>query len=113
MAEALEWQIEEAGNTAVIALSGRVDESTADQFKECLIDVASKGHERVVLDLQGIDYMSSRGLRAVTLAQRAADKHGCTFVLARPNDTMREILQISRYDLIFRVTDTIEEARDG
>ncbi len=54
--------------------------------------------------------MSSRGLRALTLAQRAGQESGTTIALARPNDTMREILAISRYDMVFRVADTIEDA---
>jgi anti-anti-sigma factor len=63
-----------------------------------------------IIDLEKVDYMSSRGLRALTLAQRAGQSSGTTIVLARPNDTMREILAISRYDLVFRVADTIEDA---
>ena len=54
--------------------------------------------------------MSSRGLRALTLAQRKGTEGGTSLVLARPNEVMREILAISRYDMIFKVADTIEDA---
>ena len=62
------------------------------------------------LDLAQVAYMSSRGLRALTLAQRAGQEAGTTIVLARPNETMREILAISRYDMVFRVAASIEDA---
>lgn len=106
----LDWTSEERGGAVVLAPSGRVDESTADEFRENLLDAMKAGPDTAVIDLGGVDYMSSRGLRALTLAQRASQEAGTTIVLARPNETMREILAISRYDMVFRVADTIEEA---
>jgi len=52
-------------------------------------------------------------LRALTLAQRKGGERGTALVLARPNPTMREILAISRYDMIFKVAETIDEALAG
>ncbi|WP_241761201.1 STAS domain-containing protein [Erythrobacter sp. NAP1] len=106
----LDWKTEERGSALIIAPSGRVDESTADNFKTNLIEHVKAAPANAVIDLAGIDYMSSRGLRALTLAQRAGQETDTTIVLARPNETMREILAISRYDMVFRVADTIEDA---
>lgn len=109
-ASALEWTSVERGNAIVLAPAGRVDESTADEFKERLLVAVEAAPATAVIDLAAIAYMSSRGLRALTLAQRAAKGSDTTIILARPNDTMREILAISRYDMVFRVADTIEDA---
>lgn len=109
----LGWTSEQRGDAVVLSASGRVDESTADQFRENLLSAMDAGPSTAVIDLGGVDYMSSRGLRALTLAQRASQSHGTTIVLARPNETMREILAISRYDMVFRVADTIEDALNG
>lgn len=98
------------GGVTLIAPSGRVDESTASEFKDNLSEAAVTAGDTMVIDLHGIDYMSSRGLRALTLAQRAGADSDTTIILARPNEVMREILAISRYDMIFKVVDTIEEA---
>lgn len=107
---ALEWTSQERGSAIVLAPVGRVDESTADEFRERLLAAVEAAPATAIIDLAGIAYMSSRGLRALTLAQRAAKGGDTTIVLARPNDTMREILAISRYDMVFRVADTIEDA---
>jgi len=108
--EGLEWRSEDRAGVIVVAPIGRVDESTADDFKEHLVAAASNGVKTLVIDLSGIAYMSSRGLRGLTLAQRAGSTAGTTIVLAQPNETMREILAISRYDMLFRVADTVEDA---
>ena len=107
---ALEWTSEVRGGALVLKPSGRVDESTADAFKVNLLAAMETGPATAIIDLAGIDYMSSRGLRALTLAQRAGKDAGTTIVLARPNETMREILAISRYDMVFKVSDRIEDA---
>ena len=106
----LDWNTDKRAGATVLAPSGRIDESTADAFKEHLLSAMEAGPAVAIIDLSGIDYMSSRGLRALTLAQRAGQEAGSTIVLARPNETMREILAISRYDMVFRVADTVEEA---
>lgn len=108
--DVLQWSRQEKGSALVLSPKGRVDETSADAFKDHLVDAVEGGPVTTVIDLSGIAYMSSRGLRGLTLAQRAANGNGTTIVLACPNDTMREILAISRYDMIFKVADTIEEA---
>jgi anti-anti-sigma factor len=109
----LDWRTDEREGARVVAACGRVDESTATGFTERLVAEAASAPAKLVLDLSGIAYMSSRGLRALTLAQREAGRTGSTIVLAQPNETMREILAISRYDMIFTVTETIEDALAG
>jgi anti-anti-sigma regulatory factor len=52
--------------------------------------------------------MSSRGLRALTVAKREGDEARVAIVLASPNDIMREILAISRYDKLFAIIETID-----
>ena len=93
---------------------GRVDEATAAAFLERLSQeihsAAEDGTRLVVLGLAEISYMSSRGLRALTLAQREGGERDVRIVLAEPNDIMREILAISRYDLVFPVFDTTDAA---
>lgn len=108
--DVLQWTSREQGGALVLLPEGRVDETSADFFKEYLVNAVGTELETAIIDLSGIEYMSSRGLRGLTLAQRAANESGTTIVLACPNDTMREILAISRYDMVFRVADTIEDA---
>ena len=105
---------EDAREGAIIAApEGKVDESTAQSFGANLEDAVSRAADsaaKLIVDFSGIAYMSSRGLRALTLAKRKADGAGVRIILAAPTDIVREILAISRYDKLFGVTDTVEAA---
>ena len=88
---------------------GRVDETTWEAFfghlSEAVREAAASGAPLFV-DLSGLDYMSSRGLRALTMAKREAGE-AVVITLAAPNARMREILAISRYDKLFAIVDDV------
>ena len=108
----MEYTLDLRDDAIVFRISGRVDESTWTAFGEGLSDAIRQaggaGVAEVVIDLTDLDYMSSRGLRVLTVAKREADEAGIGLRLAAPNDVMREILAISRYDKLFTVTDRVE-----
>lgn len=91
-------------------MSGLIDETTVVDFAEILGRHAENCGGTMVVDLSGIASMSSRGLRALSLAQRRGAKAGTQIRLARPNPALREQLSISRYDILFPVAETIEDA---
>ncbi len=107
----MEWTSRRSGGVLVGEPQGRVDETTWEAFLAALngaIGEAGADGSSLVLDLDRIEWMSSRGLRVLTLAKREADSKNVAITLARPNERMREIFEISRYDKIFTVTDRLE-----
>ena len=106
----MDWELERSGARFVGRPRGRVDETTWEAFSQALTgavrEAAAAGGLPLVVDLTGLDYMSSRGLRALTMAKREAGEV-VKITLAAPNDRMREILAISRYDKLFEVTDAV------
>jgi anti-anti-sigma factor len=85
---------------------GRIDETSwlnfSQQLHQAVIGSAASG-SNLLVDLGQVDYMSSRGLRALTLARRAADQAGIEIALFNLNSRMAEILAISRYDKLFAI----------
>ncbi|WP_156679582.1 STAS domain-containing protein [Sphingomonas profundi] len=108
----MDWSDSAVGDALVGRPEGRVDEGSWETFLGGItqrVGNAADAGRRFVLDLSGVDYMSSRGLRVLTLAKREADARGVALSLACPNDRMREILAISRYDKIFAVADALPQ----
>ena len=106
---ALEFRDRHVDSVLVTAPVGRIDESTADAFKLGFIERVQT-NDASVYDLSCVDYMSSRGLRALTLGQRAAIQAGHRFSIASLNETMREIFALSRYDQAFKIEPDIAHA---
>ena len=112
MKEPFSWSLEPLADRLVGRPAGRVDEATWETFSQALIGAVRQAKDAgvpLVVDLAGLDYMSSRGLRALMLASREA-AGGAAIILAAPRDTMREILAISRYDKMFKVADSVDTA---
>ena len=95
----MHYTLECRSDAVIVGVSGRVDEAIATA-KETQAG-------RVIIDLADLDYMSSRGLRALTVAKREGEEADVMLSLAAPNEVMREILAISRYDRLFAISDTI------
>ena len=99
----------------IVGPAGRVDEATWKEFDSelatAVLQTSRDGLETLIVDLSRVDYMSSRGLRALTVAKHQAQAVDVTIRLASPNDVMREILAISRYDRLFAIDDRVPADR--
>ena len=84
----------------IVAARGKVDEATWEAFGRHLDNAIQRaiqeGCGALVIDLSGLEYMSSRGLRALTVAKRQADAAGLPSRSRSPNEVMRESPAISR-----------------
>ena len=98
------------GQTLVVVPHGVIDANTIKAFQRHIFAALTLRSKRVVIDLAQVGVISSRGLRAVTLAQRAGRAYDTQIMLACPTPAMREVLAISQYDMVFEVADTIEDA---
>jgi anti-sigma B factor antagonist len=110
----MDYSFDRQGDAMVVAVRGRVDEASWVAFgvglSEGIEKASDAGLAKMVIDLGGLEYMSSRGLRVLTVAKREGDDAGVSVALASPNDVMREILAISRYDKLFTISETVAAA---
>jgi len=54
----------------LMAVRGRVDSSTAPRLEEALEAVMQKGRYHIVLDMSGVEFLGSAGLRAIVSAYK-------------------------------------------
>lgn len=90
----------------VASVSGRVDHSAAEAFRDLLwpaLQDCGEGQTQLVLDLSGLDYISSAGLRVLMLAAREVKPRNGRVVVSSLQPVVREIFEISRFNLLFRV----------
>ena len=90
----------------IVAVSGRVDHGNADQFRVLLwpmLASCAAGRDRLVLDLSGLEYISSACLRVLMLASREVKTRDGMLLVCGLQTVVREIFEISRFNIVFRV----------
>jgi len=100
-------------DTVALFPSGRIDHATADCFKAALaphLAAVAAGRDRAVIDLAGVEYISSVGLRVLLLASKQAKAQGGALVVADLQPVVREIFEISRFNLVLEIFPTLREA---
>jgi anti-anti-sigma factor len=93
-------------DVVIVAVSGRVDHANADGFRAQLwphLAGCAAGGDRLVLDLAGLEYISSAGLRVLMLASRDVKGRDGTLLVCGLQPIVREIFEISRFNVVFNV----------
>ncbi len=95
---------------SIVTVSGRVDSETAPQLDDALAQLAAGGKNKIVLDLKGVDYISSAGLRAIVKAGQAAQKSGGELRLAAVSSAVETVLRTVGMLQMFKLYNTSGEA---
>ena len=101
---------EAAGAVTVLAPHGRIDTQTAKTLETAVLGVVAAGGRRLVVDLSGVDYISSAGLRVILLGGKRLKEAGGTIVLCGLGPTIRDVFEISGFLRLFEVTVARPEA---
>lgn len=81
-------------STVTLTLAGEVDPHTSDQLDQAVDDALVDG-TRLVLDLGGVTFIDSAGLRSLIRAQRRSDEVGGSLVLRAPRPSTLRVLEIT------------------
>ena len=93
---------------SVMKVKGRVDSEAAPQLDDALTKLLQSNRNKIVLNLQDVNYMSSAGLRAMVKAYQSANKSGGDVRLAAVSEPIEVILRT-----VGMMFSTSEEAAAG
>jgi anti-sigma B factor antagonist len=107
----LEFKTTRNGTVAVVAPTGELDLSGAAILEDELDRLAAEPElATVVLDLRGLEFMDSSGLRLVVMADMRAREAGRRFALIRGGDTVHRVFEITRMSDRLDFVESPEEA---
>ena len=92
-------------NQVVLKIDGRVDTNTSPQLQSAILDAFQRS-SHIVLDFEKVPYISSAGLRALLIGQKAVAANQQTMVLRNVSEEIMEVFDMTGFSDIL----TIEEA---
>ena len=100
---ALNISVESMKRVELITATGRIDSSNASQFEGSLKELTGNGRNSLVLNLAGVTYMSSAGLRTLVSTLKDCKRGGGDVRLAAPSERVAEVLSLAGLDSLFKV----------
>jgi anti-anti-sigma factor len=95
--------IKHEDNVTTVAVSGSVDALTAPDLARAIVDEIAEGHVYLVIDLIGVEFMSSAGLRTLLGAVKESRSHGGDLRIASTNPGIDKVLKMSGFHNIAKV----------
>ncbi len=106
----MDIQVDEQGGVTILACEGRMDAQVSDLVKDRIRELLDNGATRLVVDMEGLDFLDSSGLGAlVSCLRRVKEKKG-EIKLAGLRPEVRSIFEITRVSRLFHICETVPDA---
>ncbi len=84
------------GEEGELLLDGRLDANTAPEAEEAFLQTADR-FDTLVLNMAGLSYVSSAGLRAIKRVYMAMRKKNGELIVTNVNKTVMEVFEITKF----------------
>ncbi len=108
----MEMQVaEHVVRVSLVTLKGRLDINNAPVLRSRLQELLNQGFSNFVLDLSEVTFMDSAIMAAfISLLKNARLKEGDVAVVAPRSDDARRIFHLTKFDRVFIMKTTVNDA---
>lgn len=106
----MEIQTKKEANAIVVVITGRLDAVTAPEYEKAVNELICAGEIKIVVDFDGLDYISSAGLRGLLVTAKQLKGKGGQVRCANVKGTVKEVFDISGFGSIFEMDDSVVAA---
>jgi anti-anti-sigma factor len=96
-----EVRVERRGKTAILRLLGEFDIAGAGQLDACIKESSRNSPDEVVIDLSGVTFLDSRGLRSLIRTRELGPEAGWSLKLVRGPEQVQKIFELTGLDAVF------------
>lgn len=100
-------------DVAIMNVKGRVDSNTAPELDSALANLLNSDRNKIILNLEAVEYLSSAGLRALVRALKDAQASGGDLRLASVSQPIEVILRTVGMLQMFKLYPSEQEAIVG
>ncbi len=97
----MDIKMNSASETLTLEIKGRIDTKSAPQLEE-IIGSSLDGVRLLVMDFEGVEYVSSAGLRVLLIAQKAMNRQG-DMKVRNVNPDIMEIFEVTGFSDILTI----------
>jgi anti-sigma B factor antagonist len=98
------------GEVLVVALQGHLDTVSSTPLEDRLRTLVEEGARQMVLDLSGVDYVNSSGLKAILVTAKQIETAGGKLVLCGLSPNVMMIFDMIGFSRILNILPGREEA---
>ena len=98
MADMLQSAVHHEEDRVMVRLEGELDCSNCDELAQVLHRAVTGGRRKVVVDLGGVTFMDSSGLRCLLQAAEYASGRDARLVVERASGIVRRVLAVTGAD---------------
>jgi len=106
----MEISVRKEKNISVVSVTGRMDAVTAPEFEKNLSELMSKGEKKFLVNLAGLEYISSAGLRSILVIAKRSKAGQGEVIFSGLRGPVEEVFKISGFHSIFKIFDSEEAA---
>lgn len=90
-------------NVPIVTVAGRIDAATSKDLESALNSLIEKNNNTIVIDLAGVEYISSVGLRVMLAALKKVRPKQGDVKLAALQPFVREVFEITGFTKLFAI----------
>ena len=94
----------------IFKLTGKLNMVHAPAVRQELSDQISAGHNKIVIDMSGVDFMDSSGLGALINGLKGARQAGGDLRIAAPVEQVKLVLKLTNLDRVIKTYSSTEKA---
>lgn len=97
------------GSFTVLTVAGDVDLGTAGSLAEEVIMATSDGSGDLVIDLGGVTFLDSSGLKVLVSTQKRTEQAGGSMSLVAVPRVVMRVLTVTALDKVFAIYDSVDD----
>ncbi len=101
--EPLSVEVEAHDDGCVVSAKGAICDDGTLEMRRRLLGAHSSGSSRVLVDLSGVNYISSSGIGMLVSILKRCHKDEISFALCGLNKDILELFQLTRLDQVFAI----------
>lgn len=94
----------------VLAVKGDIDVYTAPRLRAKLVELVSQGARKIVVNLDGVDFLDSTGLGVLVGGLKRVRSHDGDLTVVCTHARILKVFELTGLTEVFRISTSVDEA---